>query len=171
MRVVLFRHGIAGSRDPKRWPDDGLRPLTSRGRERTAHAARGLARILDLSRILSSPLVRASQTAEIVKDAFDMTCGIETLIALRPGGPAAEVVARLRLLRPTETIALVGHEPDLGKLAGVLLFGSATHPLPMKKAGACIIDFVGKPEPGRGKLLAFLPPRLLRRRSRKKASS
>jgi phosphohistidine phosphatase len=64
--------------------------------------------------------------------------------------------------RPGSTLVLVGHEPDLGRLAGVLLFG-APRALPMRKAGACVIDFVGAVEPGEGRLHGFVPPRALRR--------
>jgi len=64
-------------------------------------------------------------------------------------------------------IALVGHEPDLGKLAGTLLFG-APSAVALKKAGACAIDFEGAIRPGSGRLCWFLTPRMLRRLARRK---
>ena len=73
MRIVLFRHGPAGRRDDRRWPDDGLRPLTPRGKERTEQAARGLARALALTRIVTSPLVRATQSADVTANADSPT--------------------------------------------------------------------------------------------------
>jgi len=166
MRVVLFRHGIAGSRDARRWPNDALRPLTARGRERTEQAARGLKRLYPVTRILSSPLLRASQTAEILRAAYGLTREIEVVPALAPIGSHREILTRLAALKPAESVALVGHEPDLGKLAAVLVFGAPNGNLPLKKAGVCVLDFVGLPEPGAGKIVALLPPRLLRRRTR-----
>lgn len=171
MRVVLFRHGIAGSRDARRWPDDALRPLTARGKERTEQAARGLRKLMPVTRILSSPLLRATQTADILRSVYEVTREIELVPALSPGGSYHEVIQRLRALRPSESVALVGHEPDLGKLAAVLAFGAPASSLPLKKAGACIIDFVGKPESGHGKLFALLPPRMLRRRVKRGVKS
>src|SRR5215831_7003605 len=128
MRIVLFRHGPAGSRDPRRWPDDGQRPLSPRGIERTEQAARGLVRIMPLHRIVTSPLLRAAQSAELLRKAVDSKREVEVLDA-----PARS--------------------------------------LPLKKAGVCVIDFVGGPTPGDGKLVAFLPPRFLRRRSATKAKA
>ncbi|MGI9116098.1 MAG: SixA phosphatase family protein, partial [Gaiellales bacterium] len=65
--VVIVRHAIAEERDPQRWPDDGLRPLTAFGRERFAPAARGLGTLVGRpERVLASPYVRTWQTAEIL---------------------------------------------------------------------------------------------------------
>ena len=171
MRIVLFRHGIAGTRDPRRWPNDALLPLTTRGRERTEQAARGLKRLYAPTRILSSPLLRAAQTAEILRSASGLTREIELVPSLAPGGGYRDVLTRLNALKANEVVALVGHEPDLGKLAGVFVFGAPNGNLPLKKAGACIVDFVGHPDSGEGKIVALLPPRLLRRRAKTETKS
>src|SRR5687767_14579324 len=99
VRVVLFRHGIAGTRDARRWPDDGLRPLTARGKERTEQAARGLRKLLPVTRILSSPLLRATQTADILRSVYEIPREIELLPAIAPGGSYHEVIQRLRAMR------------------------------------------------------------------------
>jgi phosphohistidine phosphatase len=148
-----------------------LRPLTPRGKERTEQAARGLARALALTRIVTSPLVRATQSADVLREAAELKRENESLDALAPGGSYHEVVAQLKTLKASETVALVGHEPDLGKLAAVLLFAAPARSLPLKKAGACVIDFVSGLNPGEGKLVAFLPPRFLRRRSSARVKS
>lgn len=169
MRITLFRHGLAGSHDASRWPDDDLRPLTPRGSERTAAAARGLARLAGRpAAVLSSPLTRAMQTAKLLKEALEWDEPIETLEALRPGGSYREVVERLRKFAASDSVFLVGHEPDLGKLAGTLVFGAPSSSLPLKKAGACVVHFDGRPEPGHGRLHLFLPPKVLRRIAGKK---
>jgi len=164
MKLVLFRHGPAGRRDSRRWPDDALRPLTSRGEERTRAAASGLCRMIGAprARIMTSPFARAARTAELLRECSRGRATVEESALLVPGGPFRPVIAMLEKCRAGETLILVGHEPDLGKLAGTLLFG-APHPLPLRKAGACVIAFVGAVAPGKAALLGFYPPRVLRR--------
>ena len=157
-RVYLVRHGIAEERGP-RWPDDTLRPLTERGRRRFSTAAAGFVQLEGTpDRILTSPLVRARQTAEILSQATD-AAHVETADALSPGEPAAAIVAKLHRMR-ADRIALVGHEPDLGHLAAVLL--GASRPLPFKKGGMCRID-VEWHSGAEGTLVWFLSPAALRR--------
>jgi len=161
MRIILFRHGPAGERDPEQWPDDRLRPLTPKGIERTRRAARGLLRLEGRPRVvLTSPLERCVRTARILAAEARLDGGVEMLDALAPRASWRDVLRRLAEERADASIALVGHEPDLGKLAGVLLFG-APHALPIKKAGACSIEFEDTVTPGAGRLRWFLHPRAL----------
>jgi phosphohistidine phosphatase len=163
MRIILFRHGPAERRDGDRWPDDNQRPLTARGIARTRAAARALAHVTSGSpSVLTSPLVRARQTAEILHKALGAETPPRTLDALAPGGSYRDVIRALHEANAGDRVFLVGHEPDLGKLAGVLLFGAPATSLPLKKAGACIIHFVGEVAPGAGQLHDFLAPRVLR---------
>jgi phosphohistidine phosphatase len=171
MRIYLFRHGLAGSRDASRWPDDNARPLTPRGVERTRKAALGLAALEPKpTLILTSPLKRAEQTARILRDALGLSKDMETLEALSPGGSYRAVLQRLGECDANANVFLVGHEPSLGKLAGVLLFGAPASSLPLKKAGACVVQFEGPLKAGDGRLHWFLPPRVLRRLGNKKGS-
>jgi phosphohistidine phosphatase len=161
MRIILFRHGPAGDRDPGRWPDDRLRPLTARGETRTRRAARGLLRLEDgLRTVLTSPLVRCARSAEILAEEAGLARSPEALDALAPRGSWRDVILRLGEESPDANVALVGHEPDLGKLAGVLLFG-APAALALKKAGGCSIEFDAPVAPGTGRLRWFLPARAL----------
>ena len=163
MRVILFRHGPAGHADPARWPDDAARPVTKRGIERTARAAAGLKRVVGrVGRVATSPLVRARQTADILGEALTSGIHVETVDALAPGAALRDTMRWLRGLESGASVVLVGHEPHLGKLAGMMLFDAPTSPIPMKKAGAFVIDFVGPVSAGSGRLRAFLPPRVLR---------
>jgi phosphohistidine phosphatase len=163
MRIILFRHGPAGERDPDRWPDDRLRPLTSRGETRTRRAARGILRLEGKLRgVLTSPLARCARTAEILREEAGLTVAPDVLPALAPGGSWREILLRLGEESPESNVALVGHEPDIGKLAGVLLFGAPAS-LPLKKAGACAIEFEGTVSAGAGQLRWFLHPRALAR--------
>ena len=168
LRIVLFRHGPAGKPDASRWPDDEARPLTSRGEARTRAAAAGLVRLSSSARaIWSSPLVRAAGTAALLREAYREP-RVHTVEALRPRGSWRAIIERLQQHRGAGgTLVLVGHEPELGKLAGTLVFG-APRALPLRKAGACAIDFEGPIEAGKGQIAWFMTPKLLRAISRKR---
>ena len=170
MRLVLFRHGPAGDRDPAKWPDDGKRPLTAKGIQKTKDAARGLVRIeKGISLILTSPLVRASETAQILKDVLGDRARIVTLEELSPGGSNRALIAQLGDLPQTRSVVIVGHEPGLGKLAALLALGSGTTgEIKLKKAGACALTFEGAPRAGAGDLVWLLSRRLLARYGRPK---
>jgi phosphohistidine phosphatase len=169
MRVILFRHGPAGTRSASRWPDDAKRPLTSAGETKSRRAAAGLRRIEnDVNRILTSPLERAERTARIIGQELGVE-SIEITEALAPGGTPAKVIEALNRHPQRETILLVGHEPALGELAAHLLF-KAGPALPLKKAGACAIRFDGAARAAGGSLEWLVSPRLLRRVAKKKAA-
>lgn len=170
MHLYLFRHGPAGRRDPSSWPEDGKRPLTARGEERTRRAARGLARLEPRpSLILTSPLVRAHQTARLLREAFETNVPVEVSEALGPGASPRAALDLLRKHGTDETLVLVGHEPHLGLLAGFLAFEATGIALPLKKAGVLLLEFTGPIQPGTARLQWILTPRLLRRLGRKGA--
>ncbi len=162
-RLYLVRHAIAEPRGPS-WPEDALRPLSAHGRRRFADAAAGLSRFEGIpARILSSPFVRARQTAELLAAAGDADHVVRPFTALEPGHPPASVLSRLRKQKAGDRVALVGHEPDLGRLVAALL--GATRPIPFKKGAICRID-VAWDEAATGTLIWFLPPGALRRLGR-----
>jgi phosphohistidine phosphatase len=164
MRLILFRHGPAGRPDPTRWPDDRARPLSERGEGKTRAAAKGLNRLLAKgSRVWTSPLVRAHRTAELLVAAHGGNPP-QVVAALASGGSMRSLLEQLAAASraaPEGTIVLVGHEPELGRLAGLLLDDSG-RALPLKKAGACALSFDGIPGKQLGDLEWFLPPRILR---------
>ena len=163
MRLLLLRHGPADERDPLRWPDDRLRPLTPKGIERSTRAIRGILKLEDApDAIWTSPLRRAAQTAALLAESVGPDVLLEERETLEPGGSYRTLLEHLAAVKDTELLVLVGHEPDLGKLAGVLLFG-APAALPLKKAGACCIAFDEAPAPASGRLRWFLPARTLSR--------
>ena len=168
LRVVLFRHGPAAKRNPARWPDDDERPLTARGEARTRAAASGLVKLTGGVRaIWTSPLVRAASTAALLRAAYGES-RVQTVEALRPGGSWRHVIERLQHTRGAGgALVLVGHEPDLGKLAGSLVFG-APRAMPLRKAGACLISFQGPVDAGKGDVVWLLTPKLLRSLRRRK---
>lgn len=117
----------------------------------------------DAVTIWTSPLARAIRTAEILARELDAR-GPRTVAALASGGSERALLTLLAAAvaeDPQGTLVLVGHEPDLGRLAGSLL-SDAARALPIKKAGACALSFDGAPGSTPGDLDWFLPPRLLR---------
>lgn len=144
-RLLLLRHGIAEDRGGA--TPEPLRALTPVGRRRSEAVVRRLVSLgLGADRLVSSPLLRARQTAEIAV-AAGLAPGLELAEALVPGGDALRVV---RAAGPGR-LMLVGHEPDLGLLACRLL-GAAAGALTLRKAGLAVLSL--DPQPSLRLLLA-----------------
>jgi phosphohistidine phosphatase len=158
--LYLVRHGVAEERGDA-WPDDSKRPLTSDGMTRMRKAARGLVRLgVSFDVILTSPFVRARQTAEILVGAFDPKPPLVTIDSLVPEGGYAAIVADLAKQARRTRIALVGHEPGIGELAARLI--GSRHPIELKKGAVCRIDVDDLPPGGPGDLRWLLTPKILR---------
>ena len=110
--------------------------------------------------MLTSPLVRTRQTAEIVAAAFDDHPPIVAVDSLQPGGSYQSVLNDLEKQSRRSRIAVVGHEPDLGQLAAHLI--GLRHPLEFKKGAACRIDLETLPPPGPGTLRWLMTTKILR---------
>ncbi len=166
IEIYIVRHAVAGERGPS-YPDDRLRPLTDEGIARFRQAVRGLAAInVTVDLVLTSPLVRALQTAELLVAGLPGHPRMDTLDALAPGGRVALIMEAIaqRSRQRQNRIALVGHEPDLGELAARLL--AARGSIQFKKGAVCCIELQGRLAGGPGTLLWHLPPRVLRRLAR-----
>jgi phosphohistidine phosphatase len=158
-QLFLIRHGIAEERGDA-WPDDNKRPLSEDGIERFQRSARGLARLdVWIDVVLSSPLVRARQTADIVASAFDPRPSIITIESLAPEGSYASLLTDLEKHGRKTRIALVGHEPNIGEL-GARLIGSR-HSFEFKKGAVCRIDVDEIPPVSPGDLRWFLTPKMM----------
>jgi phosphohistidine phosphatase len=161
--LYLIRHGVAAQRGDE-FPDDSKRPLTSQGISRLRKAARGLAAMdVTFDQILTSPLVRARQTADVFAEELRGKPPVATIDALAPAGTAADVVQELGKHLRKGRVAVVGHEPNMGELGARLIGARAA--FDFKKGAVCRIDFDELPPKGVGHLQWFLPPRLLRRLS------
>jgi phosphohistidine phosphatase len=162
MYCVLLRHGIAVERDEWEGPDTD-RPLTEQGAKRVAQVAAGLNRLDGQpTHILSSPLIRAIETAKIVCRSLRVRSAVQIVDELLPDAPPDRLLSILHNLPPESCVLCVGHEPQLGIAASVLLSGRATASFPMKKAGACLIELSIPVKPGRGVLRWWLTPNQLR---------
>ncbi len=157
--LYLIRHGAAEERG-EAWPDDSKRPLTAAGIERMQGAARGLVRLgVALDVILSSPFVRARQTAEIVASAFEVRPPVVLVDSLTPNGSFQGVLNDLEKQAKRARIALVGHEPDLGQLAARL--AGFRQSLEFKKGAVCRIEVKTIPPAGVGALRWFMSAKIL----------
>jgi phosphohistidine phosphatase SixA len=157
-RVVVFRHGPAETRDPARWPDDALRPLSRKGAEQTRRTARGLiAQLGSVTRLASSPAARARSTAEILGRALDPPRRPQLWPELGIGAPASGILSRLRPeLGVGRTVVLVGHDPTLSEFLGLALAGESIEFARLTKAGAGCVEFPRTVRPGSGRLLWLL---------------
>src|SRR3954468_7694371 len=133
MDLLIVRHAIAFDRDRNRWRDDGDRPLSPAGIRRARKAAAGLKKGFSRpQRLLTSPLVRARQTAQILTEVAGWPVA-EEAPELSPGEPALAILELLGQRRNKLT-AVVGHQPDLGHLLGAcLLGGGGDLPIELKK--------------------------------------
>jgi len=164
MQLLVIRHGDAVGREAfaETGEDDALRPLTADGARKMERNARALRRAVDTLDVLAaSPLLRAAQTARIVAAAYD-DVEITTVPALAPDSPLDDFVAWLRQRREAEVVAAVGHEPHLGTLVTWLVAGVEESRTPLRKGGACLLEFDGRPRPGGARLHWALTPALLR---------
>jgi phosphohistidine phosphatase len=168
MECLLVRHGIAVNREE--WEGKDVdRPLTEKGKRRVREVAAGLRR-LDVrpSVIYASPARRAAETAQLLHDLLVRPSLMEFRDELLPEAPPAEVVRLIQDSLPKSCVICVGHEPQLGMAASVLLSGRATASFPLKKAGACLIELSLPAKPGRGVLRWWLTPSQLRAMGKRK---
>jgi phosphohistidine phosphatase len=171
MNLIVIRHAIAKDRrdfaKKNAGADDGLRPLTKKGKAHMRQAAGGLATLVrKVDLLASSPLVRAAQTADIVGDALNTPKPIQIAELTPNARPNALLKWLQRHAEDESTIAVVGHEPHLSTFVSWLLTGLDDPFVEMKKGGVAIIDFEDGLAAGKGKLRGLLTPKQLRGLSR-----
>jgi phosphohistidine phosphatase len=160
IELYLIRHGLAAERG-REWPDDAKRPLTPSGISKLRKEAQALEAIqVAFDQIISSPLVRARQTADAFAEMKN-TPPVAISDALSPAGTPSAVMQELAKHLRKGRIALVGHEPNLGELAAYLIGAHAA--LEFKKGGICRIDFDVPPAKAAGMLRWFVTPKILRK--------
>lgn len=143
MRIFLLRHGIAADVSAGGPRTDEERPLTAEGREVMHTACKSYVRHVSTpERIISSPLLRARQTAEILSQAVNYQGVIEQVADLEPGARPTSILNFLQgeALEGLGSVVLVGHEPHLGSLLGLLLTGLEQVSLPLQKGMISGVD-------------------------------
>lgn len=159
MRLYVVRHGKAEDVGPD--GTDASRRLTEEGKDDFRRGAEGLARLgLRLDCILTSPLVRARETADLLAEVLGgpRPERLETLAF----GDEAEILATAA--GAGEEVAVVGHEPTLGRLVSLAVFGRTGGGTPLRKGGVACLE-LARGTPGRAVLAWLLAPKQLRRLS------
>ncbi|MEM9274906.1 MAG: phosphohistidine phosphatase SixA [Cyanobacteria bacterium P01_F01_bin.143] len=161
MKLYLIRHGIAAERGI--YANDADRPLTDQGRQKTQKVAQHLHDLgLRLDLILTSPLSRATQTAKILQN-IGLTEQVEEYSPLAPGGNIQDWFCWLSQWKDYSTakhLALVGHQPNLGNWAELLVWGNSNGQIIVKKAGVIGINLPDKATPiGNSQLFLLISPK------------
>jgi phosphohistidine phosphatase len=162
MQLYIVRHGIAIDREAPKCPPDPERYLTEEGIEKTKQVAKGIAALgpaPDL--LLSSPYVRATQTAEIFAHALDYPKPkIRRTDLLLPGGESLLLFKELAKDKQSSIVFVFGHAPHLDDLIATGL-GSKHQLTQLKKAGVALLE-LRRISPPSGQLIWLAPPKLLR---------
>ncbi len=133
MEIYILRHGIAVDRGTPGFKKDADRSLTKDGEEKTHQVAEAmLAMELKFDLILSSPYVRAAQTANIVASELDEEVTFTDFLL-----PDANPLELIREVNHTKPQSVVGHEPDLSRLISLLVSGGSEAAIELKKGGLC----------------------------------
>lgn len=152
MELFLIRHASAEDGE-----DDDARALADRGQRRFREVVRGLDALgVRFDRVLHSPKLRAVQTAELLAPLVDGEVEVTALLAQAPGKALLAQVSG-------EAVALVGHQPWLGELLGLLVAGDARHGERFELKKGAVARLEGDCAPGAMRLLGLLQPGTLRR--------
>jgi phosphohistidine phosphatase len=151
MILYIVRHAWAEERDAERWPDDGLRPLTKKGRKRFAKLLRRMEDSDVAPQVVAtSPLLRCRQTADIFVDHLSDQPSVVELEALAPGSDLATLV-QWTAAQEADEVAWVGHAPDVGRLTAALI-GSQDAAIEFAKGAIACIEFESAIAQGSGNL-------------------
>jgi phosphohistidine phosphatase len=154
VNLYILRHGIAAERGTPGFKTDADRPLTPKGRRQLRQIADAMKNLdLRFNLILSSPFLRARQTAEIVAQSLKLKKRLAFSDELAPDGdpkalirqlnelePAPAAIALARIGAPRKNVLLVGHEPYLSRLVALLISGKAATTIDLKKGGLCRLE-------------------------------
>jgi phosphohistidine phosphatase len=157
VNLFILRHGIAAEPDAPGIKTDAERPLIPKGEQRLRAAVAAMEKMeLSFDAIISSPYLRAKQTAEIVAKHFKLQKKLAFSDDLIPGGNPQALIRQINDLKPApKNILLVGHEPYLSRLIALLAAGNPAATIEMKKGGLCKLE-VEELECGHCATLAWL---------------
>jgi phosphohistidine phosphatase len=163
MELYIVRHGIAVDREDPKCPPDPERYLTDEGKEKSRQVAKGVAEIASVpDLILSSPYVRAAQTAEIFAEALEYSKQkIRTSDLLLPGAEPLQLFRELAKDKDLSTVFVFGHAPHLDDLLATAV-GTKHHITSLKKAGVAFVE-LKRLSPPSGELVWLATPKLLRK--------
>ena len=141
MNLYIIRHAIAVDEVTSDYASDSERPLTDKGRKKMRQIAKALQYMgVEFDLILSSPYVRACETAEILADVFKRKKEIVFSNHLIPEGNPELLIGEINEKHMVDSLAIVGHEPHLSTLIGLLTTDSAKLEVTLKKGGVCYLS-------------------------------
>jgi phosphohistidine phosphatase len=141
MNLYIIRHAIAVDEGTSDYESDSERPLTDKGRKKMRQIAKSLRNLgVEFDLILSSPYVRARETAEILADVFKMKKKIVFSDNLIPMGNPELLITEMNEKYSVDSMAVVGHEPHLSTLVGLLVAENAKIDVTLKKGGVCYLS-------------------------------
>ena len=162
MELYVLRHGQANDPAGLYIGKDWQRPLTPKGMKKMKKECRGMRSLqLEFDLILTSPLVRARQTAEVVAKAFDAQDKLEDCEYLASGGDHDLLVKQLQSSPEGYRILLVGHEPDLSMFIAAIALGNDDATVNLRKGGLCKVVIDNPSQTFKGTLEWLLTPRQL----------
>jgi len=161
MDLYLLRHAIAVQRGLTHYPNDD-RPLTEEGIRKMKKGAQGIAKLAgSFDIILSSPLVRAYETARITAEAVKHGKKIVRCKQLLPEASLSDFMSLLQEYREHKSVLVVGHEPNMSQIVSALL-GSPHSVVEFKKGALCKIKISGVSSVKYGTLIYHVTPKQLR---------
>lgn len=163
MDLYIVRHGIAIDREDPKSPPEAERFLTDEGIEKTRQVAKSLAALgLHADLMVSSPYVRAMQTAAIFAKALDYSeQKIRQSESLLPGADAALILRELAREKNAASVFCFGHAPHVDSLLAATV-GAQRHIASMKKAGVAFVE-LKRVSPPSGQLVWLATPKLFRK--------
>lgn len=141
MEIYFLRHGIAEELGLESGKKDADRALTPEGVKKTQKAAKGMLSMkLVFDAIVSSPYVRARETAELTAKTLGFSEKIQFSDALIPHAEVKEFIKLIKIYNKNEKILCVGHQPNLGRIVSALLAKSEDLMIDFRKGGLCRVD-------------------------------
>ena len=163
MHIYLLRHGIAAPANEDNQFSDAKRALTPEGATKMREVTAGLKKLgVTFDLVVSSPLLRAKETADIIVEGLKIKEPTREWKQLEPDGSIEELMSQLQKHQQKGSVLLVGHQPFMGFLACYLVFGSDKVSLAFKKGGICCIRVDDLRLKSAGELVWMLPPKILR---------
>ena len=142
MNLYVLRHGLAVDRSKPGYKKDADRPLTPKGKQRMWRVAEAMEEMeLEFDAIIASPFLRATQTSEIVAEALELRKKLSTTDHLTPNGNPKLLLEHLSQIKPApKDVLIVGHEPYLSQLIGLLVAGNTNALIDLKKGALCKLE-------------------------------
>jgi len=165
MELLIIRHAIAEPLGKRNEFSDEKRVLSTEGRSRMREVVKGLIKLgVEIDLILTSPLARALETAELIAASMGVSKkDIKQTENLAPGASSDQLFSEIKCHQGAESLALVGHQPDLGMLVSQMIQNeSDAFSIQLKKGGICCVNVTETVPKLRGEIMWLLTPRQLR---------